>query len=355
MKHICTFIFLFLITSATYSQDWTLVWSDEFDYTGLPNSEKWSYDVGGGGWGNNELQYYTDSRTQNANVANGKLTIKLIKEVYGGKDYTSARLVTKNKGDWTYGRFEISAKLPSGKGTWPAIWMLPTSTSYGTTYWPDNGEIDIMEHVGYDQGNVHATTHCKLYYGGSGRGAGIKINDCSTAFHVYAAEWNAEQMDFYVDATKYFTCYNNGAGWQSWPWDKNFHLLLNIAFGGNWGGAQGIDNTILPQTMEVEYVRVYQKLTNSVAELNDMINSVTIYPNPISDTFQIKVNSSLTDCKTLRLKIFSTDGKELIMKEYSNLSQITEINFDSFKLSQGTYIVNLVTDKGVVNKKLIIK
>jgi beta-glucanase (GH16 family) len=240
---------------------WQLVWSDEFDYIGLPEVSKWNYDVGGHGWGNQELQYYTERRLDNARVQDGKLIIEARRENWQGKEYTSARLVTKGKGDWTYGRFEISAKLPSGKGTWPAIWMLPTQWTYGNGGWPDNGEIDIMEHVGFEPGWVHGSTHTKLYYWqiGTQKTAKIYVADAQKAFHLYAMEWSPEKIEVYVDSTKYFTFTNEGKGWQAWPFDKQFHLLLNIAVGGTWGGAQGVDPNIFPQRMEVDYVRVYKQ------------------------------------------------------------------------------------------------
>jgi beta-glucanase (GH16 family) len=232
-----------------------LVWADEFDKDGLPDSTKWSYEVGGGGWGNNELQYYTDKRLQNAVVAGGNLTIAALLESYGGKSYTSARLVSKLKGDWLYGRIEISAKLPSGRGTWPAIWMMPTDGEYGT--WPNSGEIDIMEHVGYDPYVVHATTHTNMYNGANGKGASTRVTDAFTKFHVYAVDWTPTKMDFYVDNTKYFTLYAT-SDYRTWPFDKRFFLILNIAVGGNWGGAQGVDNTVFPAKMIIDYVRVYK-------------------------------------------------------------------------------------------------
>jgi beta-glucanase (GH16 family) len=236
------------------------VWSDEFDYTGLPEAGKWSYDVGGHGWGNQELQSYTERRLDNARVQDGTLIIEARRENWQGMEYTSARLVTKSKGDWTYGRFEISAKLPSGRGTWPAIWMLPTQWTYGNGGWPDNGEIDIMEHVGFDPGWVHGSVHTRLYYSqiGTQKTAKIRIPDAQSVFHVYALEWSAQKIEVYVDSTKYFTFTNEGKGWQTWPFDKQFHLLLNIAVGGGWGGAQGVDPSIFPQRMEVDYVRVYK-------------------------------------------------------------------------------------------------
>lgn len=232
-----------------------LVWADEFDYNGLPDSTKWSYEVGGSGWGNNELQYYTGKQLKNASVADGKLTIAALFESFGGKSYTSARLVSKQKGDWLYGRIEVSAKLPAGRGTWPAIWMMPTDGAYGG--WPNSGEIDIMEHVGYDPYVVHCNTHTRSYNGANGKGASMQVPDAFEVFHVYAVEWTPSKMDFYIDDTKYFTL-NVTSDYKSWPFDKRFFLIMNIAVGGNWGGAQGVDNTVFPAKMVIDYVRVYK-------------------------------------------------------------------------------------------------
>jgi beta-glucanase (GH16 family) len=238
-----------------------LVWADEFDYTGLPAENKWSYDTAGnaGGWGNNELQFYTRARISNAEVKDGYLTITARKEDYKGFKYTSARLITTEKGDWLYGRMEIKAKLPDGRGMWPAIWMLPTDWEYGG--WPSSGEIDIMENVGYDPYVIVASAHTENYnhVRGTQKGNKITINDCYTNFHVYAIEWEAQEYRVYVDDKLYFTFKNEGTGYKVWPFDKRFHLLLNVAVGGNWGGAQGVDDSIFPRSMVVDYVRVYQK------------------------------------------------------------------------------------------------
>ena len=242
----------------------TLVWSDEFDRPGLPSLAKWSYDVGGSGWGNNELQFYTENRPENARVENGVLVIEARKEAFQGRGYTSARLVTKGKGDWLYGRVEVRAKLPTGRGTWPAIWMLPTQWTYGNGGWPDNGEIDIMEHVGYDPDRVHSTVHTGAYNHsiGTQRGANTVVATARADFNVYAIEWAPDQVRGYVNDRLYFTFANErltnpNATFKQWPFDKAFHLILNIAVGGNWGGAQGVDESIWPQRMEVDYVRVY--------------------------------------------------------------------------------------------------
>lgn len=248
-------------TTTLTAQEYQLVWSDEFNYEGLPDTERWGYDVGGHGWGNQELQYYTENRQENARVENGKLIIEARKETYQNNQYTSARLVTRNKGDWLYGRIEVKAKLPSGKGTWPAIWMLPTDWSYGG--WPDSGEIDIMEHVGYDATTIFGTVHTEAFNHsiGTQKGGEITVNDCETAYHVYAIEWTEDKIDFYVDDSKYYS-FSNLGGYEKWPFDKRFHLILNIAVGGTWGGAQGVDPSVFPQKMYIDYVRVYQPSDN---------------------------------------------------------------------------------------------
>ena len=237
----------------------TPVWADEFDVAGVPNTTKWGYDLGGSGWGNNELQYYTDALA-NAKVENGKLVITAIKESFGGKNYTSARLVSKNKGDFLYGRIEARAKLPSGRGTWPAIWMLPTDWAYGG--WPKSGEIDIMEHVGYDPNNVVMSVHTDAYNHGIGtqKSATKLIPTAMSEFHNYRVDWTPYAVRGYIDDQLVFTFINEGKGYSTWPFDKRFHLLLNLAVGGNWGGAQGVDDTIFPAVFEIDYVRVYKMI-----------------------------------------------------------------------------------------------
>lgn len=230
--------------------------ADEFNYSGIPDTTKWGYDIGGSGWGNNELQYYT-SQVRNASVADGKLTITAIREDAGGRNYTSARLVTKYKADIKYGRIEVKAQLPAGIGTWPAIWMLPTDWVYGD--WPRSGEIDIMEHVGYDQDVVHISTHCEAYYFWikNEKTAVRKIENVSSAFHLYRVDWTPFAIRGYIDNELVFTNINENSGYKAWPFDQKFHLLLNIAVGGNWGGAKGVDEKVFPAAMLVDYVRFY--------------------------------------------------------------------------------------------------
>lgn len=234
-------------------------WQDEFEKDGLPDATKWDYDVGGNGWGNNELEYYTKAVAKNARVENGKLIIEAHKENLNNNKYTSARLVTKKKGDWLYGKFVIRAKIPQGVGTWPAIWMLPTDQTYGNAYWPDNGEIDIMEHVGFDPNRIHGNVHTKAFNHsiGTNKGNNLLIPTAMSDFHEYIVEWTPVEIKILVDNNNYFTFQKEGNEWQKWPFDKPFHLLLNIAIGGNWGGQKGVDDAIFPQQMEVDYVRVY--------------------------------------------------------------------------------------------------
>ena len=247
--------------SAPGPAGWRLVWADEFAREGAPDPAKWTCDVGGDGWGNREKQFYTDVRPENVRVENGRLIIEARKESFKGNDYTSARLVTKNKGDWDHGRFEIRAKLPAGRGTWPAIWMLPTVWDLGDGHWPDVGEIDIMEHVGHDPGLIHASTHSRLHQWrkNSQRTATLLVPDATTAFHTYALEWEAGEIRMYIDDRLYFTSRRDGGDWQSWPFFRKFHLLLNVAVGGDWGEVKGIDPAAFPQRMEVDYVRVYER------------------------------------------------------------------------------------------------
>jgi beta-glucanase (GH16 family) len=247
--------------SAPSAAGWTLVWHDEFETPGAPDPSRWSYDVGDNGWGNRELQFYTDNRRENARVENGRLILEARREPWQKAAYTSARLVTKGKGDWCYGRFEIRAKLPRGRGTWPAIWMLPTVWDLGDGKWPDNGEIDIMEHVGHRPAIVHASTHTRKHQWqiGTQRTATIGVPDASDAFHTYTLEWDPDEIRMYVDDQHYFTSRREGGDWQSWPFYRPFHLILNIAVGGAWGGEQGVDDAIFPQRMEVEFVRVYRR------------------------------------------------------------------------------------------------
>jgi len=225
-----------------------LIWSDEFDTPGAPDPSKWGYDLGGGGWGNSELEYYTN-RTDNAVVSGGTLKIIAKKEAMGGMNFTSARILTKNKFAFTYGKIEVKAKLPTGGGSWPAIWMLGANVD--TNPWPGCGEIDIMEHKGNDQNRIFATLHHPGHSGGNGDGSTVVIND-ATQWHVYALEWSAKTLIMSIDGKPFYT-FTNAA---SLPFNKDFFIILNHAVGGTFGGA--VDPAFTGGTMEVDYVRVYR-------------------------------------------------------------------------------------------------
>ena len=243
-----------------------LVWADEFDADGLPDPGRWSYDTmsNHSGWANKERQYYAAARRENSRVTNGVLIIEARHEGTrafedsGGQKYTSARLVTSGHMSWTYGFFEIRAKLPCGRGTWPAIWMLADAPVIN---WPDIGEIDIMEHVGFDPGVVYGTIHTKAYNHviHTARGDQMKIADTCTAFHRYQLTWTPDRITIGADDHPYFQFEREvNGGHDVWPFDAPQYLILNIAVGGTWGGKKGIDDAIFPARMEVDYVRVYQ-------------------------------------------------------------------------------------------------
>lgn len=238
----------------------TLLWSDEFSVNGVPDPTKWTYDVGGGGWGNNELQHYTD-RMANAFIQDGILNIRAVRESYGGNDYTSARIKTKGFGDWTSGRMQIRARLAygAGLGTWAAAWMLPTDQVYGP--WPTSGEIDIMEHVGYEPGIFHGTVHTGAFNHLLGTQSGNKMSADWNAWHTHEVIWTADHIDFLLDDVVYHTFRRQEFSTpQEWPFDQRFHLILNMAVGGAWGGARGVDENAFVgngQIMQVDWVRVY--------------------------------------------------------------------------------------------------
>ncbi|MGA2176836.1 MAG: glycoside hydrolase family 16 protein [Verrucomicrobiota bacterium] len=247
--------------TAAPAAGWRLVWSDEFNQPdgSAPDPAKWGYDTGASGWGNNELEYYT-SRTNNARIQDGKLVIEARKENLGGKNITSARLLTMGKGSWTYGRFEARIKIPRGQGIWPAFWML--GTNIDSVKWPNCGEIDIMENIGREPGTVHGTVHGPGYSGADGIGGpvtlpgGVAVAD---DFHVFAVECEPERITWFMDGRQYFSVTPSQLPKSTrWVFNQPKFLLLNLAVGGVWPGYPD-DTTTLPQRMVVDYVRVYGK------------------------------------------------------------------------------------------------
>jgi beta-glucanase (GH16 family) len=233
---------------------WMLVFSDEFDAPGALDPARWGYEIGY--IANNELQYYT-SRSENVRVEGGNLVIEGRKEPYQGYGYTSARVNTKMRFEFLYGKVEVRAKLPTGNGTWPAIWML--GANIDQVGWPSCGEIDIMENVGFDPLKIYGTIHTDAGSGANAKGANVTIANPWDDFHVYAMEWYADRIDVFVDGQKYFSYPNDGTGSRAWPFDKPQYLLINLALGGSWGGQKGVDDARFPHLYYVDYVRIYRQ------------------------------------------------------------------------------------------------
>jgi beta-glucanase (GH16 family) len=254
--------------SATVPAGYSLVWSDEFDGTGLPDPSRWDYDVSmnRSGWPNRESQYYAGARAKNSRMESGRLIIEAhadeaeLKALpdWGGQRYSSARLITRGKAAWRYAYVESRAKLPCGVGTWPAVWTLADGPNMK---WPDDGEIDIMEHVAFDPGVIHQTIHTAAYnhVKGTQKAAQLRVPDACDAFHLYHLEWTPERIRMGIDGRTVFTYDKPSGNPAEWPFDRPHYLLLNLAIGGTWGGTKGIDDKALPQRFEVDYVRVYQR------------------------------------------------------------------------------------------------
>ncbi len=242
---------------ADYVDSFTLSWADEFDGSSV-NTTDWTFEAGASGWGNNELQNYTNGA--NAEVKDGTLilTARKIDDNTSVGSYTSTRMITSGKKEFTYGKMEIRAKLPSGRGIWPAIWML--GADIGSVNWPACGELDIMEYVGYQPNTIHSNVHTTAGWGANGNGSSKTLTTAEEEFHIYGLIWTEKEMVFYTDSPdnvthRYAPSTKND---DNWPFYKPQFFILNVAVGGDWGGAQGIDNSIFPQSMEIDYVRVYQ-------------------------------------------------------------------------------------------------
>jgi beta-glucanase (GH16 family) len=298
---------------------WSLVWSDEFDGPNgsAVDSSKWSFDIGGNGWGNNELETYT-SRTANADLEGGLLVIKTLKETFKGsdnitRDYTSARLLTKNTFSQAYGRFEARMKIPYGQGIWPAFWML--GDNINTAGWPNCGEIDIMENIGKEPSIVHGTFHGPGYSGANGVSAAYALpsgQKFSDAFHTFAVEWEPNVMRFYVDGLLYKTRTpaDLPAG-KTWVFDHPFFIILNVAVGGGFPGNPDA-TTVFPQQMLVDYVRVYQRatpsnvpllLTDEGANRALALDSVTFKRDP----FSVRNSNNFSPDQTTRVMLLSAN------------------------------------------------
>ena len=252
------------LVQSTIGEKWELVWSDEFENAGIPDSTKWSYNIGNWGWGNNELQYYTSDKLENAKIEDGNLVITAIKDLKDST-WTSARLTTKGKVAFKYGKIEFRAKVPLARGTWAAGWLL------GDAYrdeisWPYCGEIDVLECVGYEindtteKGINHATCHTRAYYFKQNNqiGSEIELDSMHSKFHIYSVEWYPNEIKGFVDGIHYYT-YDKNANDQEWPFHKSQNIILNLAIAGGRGGLKGVDQSMISQQYTIDYVRVFEK------------------------------------------------------------------------------------------------
>lgn len=246
-----------MLAMATVQRSWKLVWRDEFNRPGQPDPTKWGYEKGF--VRNNETQFYTDDRRENARVENGRLVIEARKDNFEGHPVSSASLTTQGKASWTYGKIEVRAKVPTGRGAWPAIWML--GDDHGQTPWPKCGEIDILETVGHEKDKAFFTVHSTKLDGTdhASWGESTLQPDLGADFHVYAIEWSPDRIVWTMDGRAVHTYEKSDPHGVAWNFDKPQYLLLNLAIGGSWGGQQGVDDAIFPTRFEIDYVRVYER------------------------------------------------------------------------------------------------
>ncbi len=275
MNKLLSILVILLFSVSVSAQKYVQVWGDEFNSPGLPDSTKWNFEKGK--LRNNELQYYTVKRMENARIEDSVLIIEAKKEKFDGADYTSASIISKGIGDWKYGKIEIRAKVPGGKGTWPALWMLPTNSEYGS--WPKSGEIDIMEYIGVEPQNIYFTTHFEGVnlpagqHGSSGSGAEKVVRDPFNEFITFTLVWTPENLEWYANDKKFHEYKKPDDDYRRWPFDEEFYLILNLAYGGTWAGSAGVDDTKLPHKFMIDYVRVYQlQETESPFNLNIIPN-----------------------------------------------------------------------------------
>lgn len=348
-----------LLAAGAHAQTWTLVWSDEFEGDTL-NTDKWSYMIGDGteygiaGWGNNELQYYAED---NVTVSEGNLTITAKRENIQNSQFTSGRIRTKGMGDWTYGRFTFSAKMPTGQGLWAAIWMLPTDEAYGG--WAASGEIDIMEYLGHETNKVHGTLHFGAEWpNNSSKGTHYVTdgNSFDSEFHHFALEWEPDQMRWYVDSVLYQTL---GQGdWYSGtidfpaPFDKPFHLLLNLAVGGNWPGNPDM-NTQFPQEMVLDYVRIYQDETLGISNSESKMELGQNHPNPVHG--HTSISFSLPTPEHVVLELFDALGRKVKTLSDQQFGAGTHrLGVQTHELEPGHYTYRMRAGKHTAIRKMLI-
>ncbi|MDR0863729.1 MAG: family 16 glycosylhydrolase [Candidatus Symbiothrix sp.] len=316
-----------------------LVWADEFNSDSY-DPTIWSPQISGGGFGNHELQYYTGNE-KNIFTRDGNLVLKAIKETYNNHNYTSGKLWTQNFRNFKYGRVEARFKLPKGRGTWPAIWMMPTRSVYGG--WPNSGEIDIMEFVGYDANKIYGTVHRGAGSGGNGNGSNTSIAGKTDDFHTIRIDWEPGYIKWYLDDELFHTYTNGYAGSAQWPFDQDFYVILNFAVGGDWGGAQGVDESIWPQEFLIDYVRVYQKSEETA------IKNVKSEPFSIVPASKNELEIYSSSLFPLSMTVYSLNGQKRLSKTGNQGSN--QMNIAS--LPAGVYIIAVSDGAEFYSQKII--
>lgn len=339
-----------LLGRAQAPEGYSLVWSDEFSAStpSLPDTNKWWYETGGSGWGNNELQYYVAGVAREdtlALISDGTLKIRALKKRYFSMDYVSIRMNTKE--NWKYGYFEMKAKVPGKRGSWAAFWMMPQNF----TAWPLDGEIDIMEYVGYRPNVTQSSVHTQSYnhVAHTEKTATKNIANAETEFHVYGLEWTEDKITGYVDGIPYFTFANDKLGDKNtWPFDAPFYLKLNLAIGGNWGGLMGIDENVCPATYEIDYVRVYQSVKTDRPALDAQADSpFTITPTLARDRVVVSSDNAR------KYTVSVTDLQGRLIEKLTNCMEDTIIDCSGW--AKGLYVftatngVNSHSDKVIKN------
>jgi beta-glucanase (GH16 family) len=354
MKSLIVIVLICLVQSS-FAQVETLVWSDEFNGTGVPDPANWGYDLGSGGWGNNEVQTYTNS-SQNARQENGFLIIEALKQGY---TWTSARILTNNKHEFKYGRIVFRAKMPVGSGTWPALWLL--GENFASKGWPGCGEIDVLEHVGKDPGWVQCATHTPSSYGGGSINFKKKfISTANSEFHTYQLNWTYEKLEFSIDSVLIYTYRPATRNTATWPFDKPFFLIMNLAMGGNMGsdpqyetGGQknGIDPALNSARLEVDYVKVYQypaAIDDPSGGKNNLSSQQPfLYPNPSEGVVRVTVPEGTSGTGI----VYNLYGKKVF--DFFINGSTAEINLTT--LPGGLYFISLQAEGKTYNNKLIIK